>query len=473
MTSSLRRRNLPQVLTFAFVTLMVGVFLSAKDSVEASHGESFHGVTQIELCDQWVDGPNSPPIVFPVADAICQDTGGDRATSAASDITLKLTVPTPDYNFSNVVTSFPSESTVAPGPGHPSFVGATHPALGDVVGRLRSSTFLGLTNGPCGSQLNIDFTLVNATVNNAVTFNPISQLRAPSGLTTGPSAGYNGVLANSASDTGTAQVYEGNADSGTGTTLVDNIPGAGWGINEFAGYTVQITAGTGSGQTRTITSNTADTLTVPVWTTNPNATSVYIILLPPVAAANGLAAAVEVYPSYLNAISDPDFISYGPDAVPYTGDDVNGALPPVQPLARYIGHNSVVGTGVSLNLVVYANSALSNAFSGPHPFADLGDIGYTSVTVLQDPTQTASPTSITDFCSPLVTFTSFFGISKGNNCNGVIIAPCNTPDGLNNPGIGAATALTRYSNPAASGTYLYTGFQQSLRDRTTTGWRTA
>jgi hypothetical protein len=40
---------------------------------------------------------------------------------------------------------------------------------------------------------------------------------------------------------------------------------------------VRITAGTGAGQIRTITANTADTLTVATWTTTPDATSQYAI----------------------------------------------------------------------------------------------------------------------------------------------------------------------------------------------------
>lgn len=50
-----------------------------------------------------------------------------------------------------------------------------------------------------------------------------------------------------------------------------------WTVNSFANYQVRIVSGTGIGQIRTITSNTATTLTVPTWTTTPDVTSVFCI----------------------------------------------------------------------------------------------------------------------------------------------------------------------------------------------------
>lgn len=69
----------------------------------------------------------------------------------------------------------------------------------------------------------------------------------------------------------------GTATAGGAFTLTDAPPT--WTVDEFAGFTVTITAGAGSGQTRIIASNTGDTLTTTTaWTTNPNATSVYEVL---------------------------------------------------------------------------------------------------------------------------------------------------------------------------------------------------
>lgn len=62
----------------------------------------------------------------------------------------------------------------------------------------------------------------------------------------------------------------------TSTTLKDTTKV--WTVNQWAGRTVTIVGGLGAGQTRTIASNTVDTLTVSVaWGTTPDGTSTYQI----------------------------------------------------------------------------------------------------------------------------------------------------------------------------------------------------
>src|SRR6266550_6622163 len=62
----------------------------------------------------------------------------------------------------------------------------------------------------------------------------------------------------------------------TSTTLKDTAKI--WLVNTWTGSTVTILSGLGSGQTRTVSSNTVDTLTISVaWTTTPDTTSVYSI----------------------------------------------------------------------------------------------------------------------------------------------------------------------------------------------------
>ncbi len=62
----------------------------------------------------------------------------------------------------------------------------------------------------------------------------------------------------------------------TPTTLHDS--GKSWGVNQWSGNLLVITAGTGNGQSRQIASNTADMLTVnTAWTTTPDATSQYAV----------------------------------------------------------------------------------------------------------------------------------------------------------------------------------------------------
>jgi hypothetical protein len=67
----------------------------------------------------------------------------------------------------------------------------------------------------------------------------------------------------------------GTATSATGTTLANSAKT--WATNQWANSQVRIVSGTGAGQIRSITSNTGTTLTVPTWTTTPDATSVYSI----------------------------------------------------------------------------------------------------------------------------------------------------------------------------------------------------
>jgi hypothetical protein len=69
----------------------------------------------------------------------------------------------------------------------------------------------------------------------------------------------------------------GTANSGTGNSLTKTS--AGWTVNGFADMVVWIDGGTGVGQYRKISSNTADTLTVSDnWDTNPDNTSTYKVL---------------------------------------------------------------------------------------------------------------------------------------------------------------------------------------------------
>ena len=67
----------------------------------------------------------------------------------------------------------------------------------------------------------------------------------------------------------------GTVTSATGTTL--DCTGKGWANNQWVNYQVRISAGLGIGQVRVITANDSDTLTVAAWTTNPDATSTFVI----------------------------------------------------------------------------------------------------------------------------------------------------------------------------------------------------
>ena len=70
------------------------------------------------------------------------------------------------------------------------------------------------------------------------------------------------------------------ATAGGAFTLTDatRVGPLAWTVDEFTGFLVTITAGTGSGQTRIIASNTNDTLTTTAFWGPPDATSVYEVI---------------------------------------------------------------------------------------------------------------------------------------------------------------------------------------------------
>lgn len=67
----------------------------------------------------------------------------------------------------------------------------------------------------------------------------------------------------------------GVATATTATTLSNAAKT--WEVNGWTNYQVRIISGTGMGQKRIISSNTATQLTVPIWTVTPDTTSVYVI----------------------------------------------------------------------------------------------------------------------------------------------------------------------------------------------------
>lgn len=103
---------------------------------------------------------------------------------------------------------------------------------------------------------------------------------APADVPLGPKAGGGREIVIPAK-AGTAQVSVTQADAGTASagganTLTDSSKA--WTANAHAGWVVHIIAGTGAGQKLTILSNTATQLTVDAnWTTQPDATSQYVI----------------------------------------------------------------------------------------------------------------------------------------------------------------------------------------------------
>ena len=67
-------------------------------------------------------------------------------------------------NFSHLATIIPPDFFIAPGPGHPDFVGGTHPALSSVIGLDVNTATLGLSNNACNGPTNPEFIFYNSTV---------------------------------------------------------------------------------------------------------------------------------------------------------------------------------------------------------------------------------------------------------------------------------------------------------------------
>ncbi|MEW6432682.1 MAG: Ig-like domain-containing protein [Myxococcota bacterium] len=82
---------------------------------------------------------------------------------------------------------------------------------------------------------------------------------------------------------------KGTATAGTATTLTDSTRT--WTANQWRGYTLAITGGTGAGQQRVVASNTATQLTVAsAFSPAPDATSTFALIDPPAAVGTATAA---------------------------------------------------------------------------------------------------------------------------------------------------------------------------------------
>jgi hypothetical protein len=75
-------------------------------------------------------------------------------------------------------------------------------------------------------------------------------------------------------ENGVAVKYNTVTAVASSTSTVVTQAGTNYAVNQWANFQVRIVGGTGAGQTRTITSNTATTITVPAFTVTPDATSV-------------------------------------------------------------------------------------------------------------------------------------------------------------------------------------------------------
>ena len=124
-----------------------------------------------------------------------------------------------------------------------------------------------------------------------------------------------------------------------------------------------------------------------------------------------------------------------PDAVDKYPDFLNTMYPGITPKSRSYGQASVAGTPVSMNFVVFEPGTTL------HGQAFDASLGYPSATVFNDPTAELEPGSITDSCTPLLSSTTVFGITKDN--------PATVAD---------ESGYAGRTNPTAGGDYTFTTF---------------
>jgi hypothetical protein len=134
-----------------------------------------------------------------------------------------------------------------------------------------------------------------------------------------------------------------------------------------------------------------------------------------------------------------------PDAVDKWPDFISRMFPGTTPIFRQFGQASVAGSAVSLNFVVYEPGSTIPGLGALDPAW-----GYASVSVLNnngDPGAVAAPSPITEFCTPLSTEVTTFGVSQDN--------PATSAD---------ESGTVILANPTAGGTYTFHARTLSLYD---------
>jgi hypothetical protein len=132
---------------------------------------------------------------------------------------------------------------------------------------------------------------------------------------------------------------------------------------------------------------------------------------------------------------------------PFPNTAVGGPFP--YPQTRFFGFVSVGGTDVGINILVYAPGDLALA-------GFPASLGYATVTLINrlgDPTAIPIPSAITDFCAPIVSTTTYKGISLDNTST-----------------VGDESGAVILTNPIGVGTRLWTSASTSQRDADDDGY---
>ena len=170
---------------------------------------------------------------------------------------------------------------------------------------------------------------------------------------------------------------------------------------------------------------------------------------------SGLQDGIEKYPDFITRVLDDK-----------PGDEVGQ---PLKPLRRSAGITQVAGVNVLLQFLIFEPGTFIN-----ENIPNDADLGYPSVTLLQnvgDPATDPIPSPITDFCTPLTSSNTTFGVTKDNTCTD---APGTTLDAICEVRSVVADAdqggtepdesgIPLFTNPE-EGTYTFTIIAAGLRD---------
>jgi hypothetical protein len=272
------------------------VFLSADDASATPPPFDPGGVVCL---DNWesaaeCDGDMSPGASADIASVFCVAWNAD---CSARDATVNSS------NTGGLVGFLPTDYTVPKGDTIP---------VGALAGRLGSEAWLGLLNDACRTRINVEFTLMNASINTSDTIDP-----RPEGAT---------------------DVMQ--------PLAMDKEP------------------------------------------------------------LNGIPDGADKYPSFL-----AEFF------------EINGT--PIQPRARLFGISNIQKSWVTLNFLFFEPGQTLEIGQTVVTFTQ--SLGYSSVTILQDPTAQAAPSAITDFCAPLLTDVVTLGKTIDNPCTPTAVEGANCP----------------------------------------------
>ncbi len=234
---------------------------------------------------------------------------------------------------------------------------------------------------------------------------------------------------------------QGTATGGGASTLTHGT--AAWTVNQWRGYTAYITAGQGAGQQRVILANTATQLTVaPNWTTNPNNTSVYAIISPPLATGTATAGANNSLSNTAATWTNNQWL--GKTVTITAGTGVGQQ--------RLITMNSNNVLTIAPNWATNPNNTSVYSISAPVNSIVNGNYGVTGPTVsrlLGPPRETLLSTGVTYTDLAITNTNGIAGVDWGGSFTQTITVVNNGPSAVNN-------ALVTDTFPAQIATHTWT-----------------